>query len=415
MIVCRKCSRRVPDGTEFCVCGAYLEFDGEHVPDATPAGAAPAGASPVPPGPTAVTASGPLPPPPATRPDPWTSEPAPRGRAVPSEPAPWSGFDATTAEPAAPAGGIDAVLPDAPDRAGPAGPVWVEAGARDGDIVCRHCGTPNGPERFFCRHCGVSLTGAVDPSTTPAPRRAPWWTRMLGGAKRRATATDPTAALQRAQGLARGGLSSRTLLFRTGGVVVLLGGALAFLGPWRGPVLRQARELIGADRHSPVDVDAEEITAQPADPSVAPVVFELQGPENVIDRFANTAWATRWLDPSGPGFETVPDDTECQPVPMTDSVLVVEFAEPRDIGRLEILAGRPAVDETRSQYLRPRVLEVRPDDGPCTYVQLADTGELTPVPFAHDDVSTLTISIVGVYEPDAPTETVEISELVIEK
>ena len=34
MIVCRKCSRRHPDGTEFCACGAYLAFDGERVADA---------------------------------------------------------------------------------------------------------------------------------------------------------------------------------------------------------------------------------------------------------------------------------------------------------------------------------------------------------------------------------------------
>ena len=33
MIICRKCSRRHPDGTDFCACGAFLEFDGERAPD----------------------------------------------------------------------------------------------------------------------------------------------------------------------------------------------------------------------------------------------------------------------------------------------------------------------------------------------------------------------------------------------
>ncbi len=35
MIVCRKCSRRYANGTEFCACGAFLEFDGEYVEDRT--------------------------------------------------------------------------------------------------------------------------------------------------------------------------------------------------------------------------------------------------------------------------------------------------------------------------------------------------------------------------------------------
>ena len=134
-----------------------------------------------------------------------------------------------------------------------------------------------------------------------------------------------------------------------------------------------------------------------------------------VDRFANTAWATRWLDPVGPGFETVPTDTECQPAAMTDTRLVFEFEDPRDIARLQILPGRPELDESRTLFLRPRVLELRADDGACTYVELADTGELVTVDFDHDDVETLTIGIVGVYEPDAPSETVEISEIVVEK
>ena len=35
MIVCRKCGRRYANGTEFCACGAFLEFDGEYVEDRT--------------------------------------------------------------------------------------------------------------------------------------------------------------------------------------------------------------------------------------------------------------------------------------------------------------------------------------------------------------------------------------------
>jgi hypothetical protein len=417
VIVCRKCSRRVADGTEFCVCGAYLEFDGEHVPDDGGPAAAAAPTTGV-----AASPSAPLPPPPAARQQPtageWATQPgASTGRQapVPTEPAPWSGFGSTPAEPAPATAGIDAVHPDAPERAATTQPVWVEAGARDGDVACRQCGTPNGPERFFCRHCGMSLTGAVDGAATTATKAPSWWKRLVGGAKARAGAMDATTALNRVHGLSRGGMSGRTMLFRSGGIVVLLGGLLAFLGPWRGPVLAKAREAIGADRHSAIEIAPEEVASIVADPAITPVEFELQGPENVVDRFANTAWATRWLDPVGPGFETVPTDTECQPAAMTDTRLVFEFEDPRDIARLQILPGRPDLDESRTLFLRPRVLELRADDGACTYVELADSGELATVDFDHDDVATLTVGIVGVYESDAPSETVEISEIVVEK
>ena len=117
MIVCRKCGRRTPDGTEFCVCGAYLEFEGERV--AEPGAGVPAAAPPAAPG---SGPTGPLPPPPTTAAQPattsWTSEPAASRAAAPAEPAPWSGFEpGSAAEPGRPTGGIDAVLPDAPERA----------------------------------------------------------------------------------------------------------------------------------------------------------------------------------------------------------------------------------------------------------------------------------------------------------
>jgi hypothetical protein len=414
VIVCRKCGRRTADGTEFCVCGAYLEFDGEHVPDAGGAAAASPPAAAAPPGPT-----GPLPPPPSAGApasgSTWSRSPA-TARPAEAEPGPWSGFGGSTpAEPARPAGGIDAVHPDAPERPVTTQQVWVEAGARDGDVACRQCGTPNGPERFFCRHCGMSLTGAVDAATTPPPRRVPWWKRMFRGAASKASSTDATTALHRVHGLARGGLSGRTMLFRTGGVVVLLGGLFAFLGPWSGPAKNKARELIGADRHSAIDVAPEEVSAVATDPAIPPAPFAQQGPEHVVDRFANTAWATRWLDPIGPGFEEAPDGPDCQPQPSTDTRLVFEFAEPRDIGRMQVLAGRTAVDEGRTLFRRPRVLELQVDDGPCTYVVLDDVGELVSVDFEHDDVSTVSIGIVGVYEAEAPGEAVEISEVVFER
>ena len=104
------------------------------------------------------------------------------GRARPgrpsAEPAPWSGFE----PPASRAGRPAASTPCSPTRRTeppPTQPVWVEPAPARATSPCRQCGTPNGPERFFCRHCGVSLTGAVDIGTTPPPRRVPWWRRLF--------------------------------------------------------------------------------------------------------------------------------------------------------------------------------------------------------------------------------------------
>ena len=196
-------------------------------------------------------------------------------------------------------------------------------------------------------------------------------------------------ALRRAQGLARGGLSGRAMLFRTGGVVVVLGSLFAFLGPWSGPAKSKVRELISADRHSAIAVSEDEVASVAADPTIAAAPFELQGPENVVDRFANTAWATRWLDSIGPGFEELPPpDTECQPGAMTDTRLVFEFDEPRDIGRLQVLGGRPR-RTSRGRCSGGRACSNcgRTTVRARTSV-LDDVGELVAVDFDHDDVST---------------------------
>jgi hypothetical protein len=216
--------------------------------------------------------------------------------------------------------------------------------------------------------------------------------------------------------IARGGLSMRAVAFRTGGVMVAVVVLLGFLGPWRGTTLDRAKDLVGASRHRPLDLDEEQVASVAAGGRSQPVPFPLQGAENVVDRFANTAWATRWLDPTGPGFETIPEEEGCQPAPMTDSFLRVTFAEPTDLQRIRILAGRAENDPGRTRFLRPRVVELRADDGECSFIELADVGELTVHRFEHDDVSVVELRIVGVYEPeDEASETVEISEIVFDR
>ena len=173
----------------------------------------------------------------------------------PAEPSPWSGFDAA-ATTGAPDIGVAAVLPDTPTQPVATEPVWVEPTTRAGDVPCRQCGTPNGPDRNFCRHCGASLTGQR------RRRRPPRTARCRGGVagrdrrKAKAARTDPTdAAPRRAHALSRGGMSGRSMLFRTGGIVIILGGLLAFLGPWRATVINRGREALGASRFEDIDAD----------------------------------------------------------------------------------------------------------------------------------------------------------------
>jgi hypothetical protein len=408
VIVCRKCSRRHPDGTEFCPCGAYLEFDGERVADASDALAPP---------PTAAATT--------TAADPWAApaeQKAPQraGAAVPSEPAPWSGFDTpTTPTPAttrAGGGDIDAVLPDAPTQP-VAGPVPVVETARAGDIVCGACGTPNAPDRYFCRHCGAAIAGAAAARTTAAAQtdRVPWWRRLGRSARRKAGSVDPSSLSRMTHDVARGGISRRTMLFRGGGILLLLGGLLAFLGPWRGTVINRGRDVIGATRYEAISLDPSEVSSEAADPAAEPAQFDMQDASNLVDRFANTAWATRWTNALGPGFTEAPTDGGCQPEPMTDSVVRIDLAEPTDLARIRILPGRPDADPSRTLFGRPRVIELQADDGDCEYIVLDDAGELAVFPFDHDDVSTVTLRIVGIFEPESPNETVEISEIVLDR
>ena len=46
---------------------------------------------------------------------------------------------------------------------------------------------------------------------------------------------------------------------------------------------------------------------------------------------------------------------------------------------------------------------------------MTSPGELTVIDVDADDVETVRLRVVGVYEPDAPNETVEISEVVFEE
>ena len=418
MIVCRKCSRRHPDGTDFCTCGAFLEFDGERIADPVPA---------APTAPTAPTTAGAPPPPDAAatvRQAPVRDTPT-----APTEPSPWSGLPGSGnwADPAGTATPADttsvsARLPDAPEAPRTTEPVVVTPTGRAGDLVCAGCGTPNSPERQFCQHCGLPLsaTGAATAAVATGAEKPSWWRRAFGRARGTAESTDPRRLSGMAHGLQSGrlpGLSGRAMAFRAGGITVILLGMLAFLGPWRGTVLRWSRDRVGASRYTVVDVGAENFSVAISDPSQAPLTFPLQDVDRLVDGYANTAWATHWLDITDPGLEAAPEaGAECPSPARTDSFLRIGFAEPTDLARIRILGGRPAADETRSAYLRPRLVELRVNEtDTCTYLPLTDDGELETHEFEHDDVEQIELRVLGVYADGESEPTVEISEIVFER
>ena len=400
MIICRKCSRRHPDGTDFCACGAFLEFDGERAPDEVPTSPAPP-APPSPPGPadTRVVTSGP--------------EASP-GAGIESEQSPWSGLPGSGNWADQPATtGIEARPPDEPLTVRSGEPVVVPSSGRAGDIACARCGTPNAPERQFCQHCGQALVGGAAVVAAPPGQKVPWWRRLRVPGRLRTV--DPQQLAGQARRLSSGGLSSRTVLFRTGGVMVILAGLLAFLGPWRHDVLNWTKDRVGANRYEVVDIDADSILVEATRPAETPESFPLQGPDKLIDRKRNTSWASHWLDLSDTGPQDVPADGECPAPAGTDSFLRIVLPEATDLARLRIQSGRAADDPTRQGFLRPRVIEARVNGDECDYLELAGDGELEVLDFRHEDVQQLELRVLGVYADPESVPTAEISELVLER
>ncbi len=403
MIVCRKCSRRHADGTTFCTCGAFLEFDGERVADLAPPTEAATGADTS--SATPSTSAGPPP-------ESWAASPPDQERPPASEPAPWSGLPSDT--PPATTGGVEARLPDAPLNVSDTEPVWVESGGRPTDLACRQCGTPNPPEREFCRHCGQSLRLATaTTSGSPGQKRLPWWRRLSKRARREARTVDPMSLSVSARQLSRGGLAGRPLAFRTAGITVLLLGLLAFLGPWRGTVIAKAKDLVGASRYQVLD-DEVAVRSAPASPSITPLDYELQPAELVLDTFENTAWASRWVEPDRLGVSALPADETCTNEVGTDSVLQFTFDEPTDVSRIRILGGRFAGDEARKSFSRPHIVELRTGDS-CAHLELADDGQLEIHDFRHDDVTEVELRIIGRYAEEESAPTVEVSAVVFER
>jgi hypothetical protein len=405
MIVCRKCSRRYADGTEFCACGAYLEFDGEHVAEAgePPPAVVPRGSDATP---TSRASSWNLPPD-----GPVSSRPPAASSNV--EPAPWSGLPGETTWAARPAHDVDARLPDVPVQTEAVRPVWVEPTARAGDVPCPQCATPNAPQRVFCRHCGSALVGSVAAATSATgATRIPWWRRLGRNARRRAKNVDASSLAVKARRLSRGGVAGRTVAFRSGMVALITLGLFSYLGPWQSTVMSGTRKLLRAERYEPISRSDILVLPLPT-PGIEPTRFPLQGHLLAVDDFKNTAWATRWIGSEKPGEAAVPTGEECAAA-ATDTSLVFTFPDGADLERVRILGGRWAEDPARTMFSRPRLVELKVGDD-CGYIVLTDDGELSTHTFKRKDVERLELRIIDIFGDPALSRTVEIAAIVFER
>jgi hypothetical protein len=288
----------------------------------------------------------------------------------------------------------------------------VEPTARAGDVPCSNCSTPNAPERQFCRHCGHPLVASGIAAPVAAIGRTPWWRRLGRKARRRAERADLASMAVSARRLSSGGVAGRSVAFRGGVIAVIALSLFAFLGPWRGTVFAGARKVLGGNRYSVIDdnVAVEEFPTS----RILPADFPQQGPENVRDTHANTAWATTWRSAGEPGTVAVPSDDTCLAPTSADAGLKFTFDEPTDVARIRILGGRYADDPERGLYTRPLVVELE-IDGACEYIELDDTGELSIHDFRHRDVREVKLRVVDVFRDPESSNTVEISEVVFDR
>jgi hypothetical protein len=180
-------------------------------------------------------------------------------------------------------------------------------------------------------------------------------------------------------------------------------------------VLNWTKDRVGASRYEVVGITVDNLSVESTRPARQPESFPLQGPDKLLDRKRNTAWATQWLDLGDTGPEDVPADCPSPEPARTDSFLRIVLPEATDLARLRIQSGRAADDPTRQTYLRPRLIEARINGDECQYLSLDGDGTLEELDFGHRDVEQLELRVLGVYADPDSVPTVEISELVLER
>jgi ribosomal protein L40E len=244
MIVCKKCGHRNREGESFCAsCGAFLEWNSEHVAEPKP-----------------VSEPAPVPQPPAS------SEPTLLERVKHAvgleDPQSAGNMGGPRPEPGEPAAASTAASDASPDSSAPAAATPVAAGQGEpgpapearlpqavapapahprpvrrpeprpsernpGDLICGQCGVGNPPSRRFCRRCGASLVEA-------AVVKTPWWRRIFRSRAAPRAGTRPVSVQPNAGAT---GLGKLLKLFATTLIALIAIGLVIALAAY--PGLRQ--------------------------------------------------------------------------------------------------------------------------------------------------------------------------------
>jgi hypothetical protein len=279
-------------------------------------------------------------------------------------------------------------------RPPPVRPAATEQEAAPGSPICPQCGTPNEIGRRFCRKCGAPLGAAATATTTPlaaAPSRS-WWQRL----KARLRGEPPSGTDPGRYGIARSAykttLDLRYRALRVIGLLALLGLGVGAFGIARINPISGARDLWRNvfPRYEPV----VEVTAA-TDPELL-TRRDFEGGA-AVDGDPSTAWAAEWL--------LAPDDEPaelCPDVPEpggADSALLISLTQATDLAKVEIQAGLPEGDPDREDQWRPRLLELRYDDGTCDRIELDDEPGLQGHEIDADDTASVRIAVLDAAQP----------------
>jgi hypothetical protein len=383
VLLCKRCNRRHPDGTEWCTCGAYLPFESEQVDE-----------------------------PPAAPAEPEPARPLRHVDQAEPAAAPATGDEQDGAAAVATRTGpeVEAVLPDRPIQRRDAPVTPAERAARTGDVSCPRCQTSNEPTLNFCRRCGNPLSAVADLTVSGGTHRGgwfrSWWDKLRGRVP-----DDPSRAAMQGNRLFRKGLSWRSRLFRVG----LVGGvgvaALAMIHPSLRPrVLDAVKDALPGNQFRVVSSETYEVENRPEGGEIPD-----RGAALVVDRAKNTSWAAEWNDPTE-GMAEAPVDGACHPEPSAATgSLRFTFEDETDLARLRIVPGRWDGDETRANFPRPRLVELRYSDGTCQFIVVEDEGVEQGHPVEAEDLTDVEIRILGVYRGQQADNEVAITEIAFDR
>ena len=335
-----------------------------------------------------------------------------RGDVAPRNRPPGPGCPVTARGGTSPPPGVDARLPTSrPGRSPPSRCGWSR---RPGPATCRartaRRRTPRSDSSADTADIPLVASGTLLPTCSHGADALVAPTRAEGPAPSRARRSRLDGELRSAplERWRRG----TAVAFRAAGIALSCSALLAFLGPWRGTVFAGARKVLGGDRYSVID-DKWRSTAFPTS-SILPAEFPQQGPENVLDTYANTAWATRWLSAGEPGRGRAvrrhmprSDERRCR---VEVHVRRADRRGPHPHPRRSV-RGRPGA----RAVLPPAGRRTARSTDACDYIELDDTGELSIHDFRHRDVDEVDLRIVDVFADPESSNTVEISEVVFDR